>query len=263
MVRDVMGSPEPPATRHPATMHTGPLGSTIHVLRAEAGTVAELAEVDWSRSFGRVCLDPARGLITLMAPSRLHDELATILDHFVDVAASALGGAVKGLRTARLREPGAPPGTGMEPDGAFYIGERARAYRAALAAGKEAADAFFDENAPDLVIEVEVTNADEGKIGRYADLGVRELWLLDGRASAEVPRVEFLALEPRKTPRRLTFSNVLPNLTPDDVSEAVGSVRLSVTRDERTDAVAHIVLRRQRGSVRVREEGTSYAVRSE
>lgn len=113
------------------------------------------------------------------------------------------------------------------------------------------------------MVEVEITNADEGKVGRYADLGVRELWLLDGRASPEVQRVEFLALERRKTPRRLTSSNVLPNLTPDDVSEAVGSVRLSVTRDERTDAVARIVLRGQRGSVRVREEGTSYAVRSE
>ena len=262
MVGDVAVNSAGVETGHPSTMHTGPLGSTIHVIRADAGTVAELAAIDWNRSFRRVCLDPVRGLITLMAPSRLHDELATILDHVVDVAASALGGAVKGLRTARLREPGAPPGTGMEPDSAFYVGERARAYRTALAAGKEAADAFFDENAPDLVVEVEVTNADEGKIERYADLGVRELWLLDGRASTEAPRVEFLALQPRKTPRRLASSSVLRNLTPEDVREAVGRVRLSVTRDERTDAVARIVLRRQRGSVRVREEGTSYAARS-
>ena len=174
-------------TGYPATMHTGPLGSTIHVIRADAGTVAELAAIDWNRSFGRVCLDPVRGLITLMAPSRLHDELATILDHIVDVAASALGGAVKGLLTARLREPGAPPGTGMEPDCAFYVGERARAYRAALAAGRDAADAFFESNAPDLVVEVEITNADEGKVERYADLGVRELWRLDGRANLGGP----------------------------------------------------------------------------
>ena len=55
----------------PATMHTGPLGSTIHVLHADAGTVAELAAVDWNRCFPMVCLDPIRGLITLMAPSRL------------------------------------------------------------------------------------------------------------------------------------------------------------------------------------------------
>ena len=49
----------------PVTMHIGPLGSTIHVLRADAATVAELAAIDWSRHFRRVCLDPARGLITL------------------------------------------------------------------------------------------------------------------------------------------------------------------------------------------------------
>ena len=44
----------------PATMHIGPLGSTIHVLRADAGTIAQLAAIDWSRRFRRVCLDPAR-----------------------------------------------------------------------------------------------------------------------------------------------------------------------------------------------------------
>ena len=250
-------------TERPTTMHTGPLGSTIHVIRADAGTVIELAAVDWNRSFRRVCLDPVRGIITLMAPSRLHDELARVLDHLVDIAASTLTGAVTGLLTARLREPGAPPGTGMEPDCAFYVGERARAYRAALAAGRQAADAFFEAHAPDLVVDVEITNADQGKIERYADLGVRELWLLDGRASSEVPRAEFLALRPGATPRRLASSNVLPSLTPDDVCEAVTDVRLCMTRDERTEAVARIVRRRQRASVRVREAEPRYVASSD
>ena len=56
--------------RDPATtMHAGPLGSTLHVLRADAETVAALATVDWNRCFRRVCLDPVRGIITLTAPS--------------------------------------------------------------------------------------------------------------------------------------------------------------------------------------------------
>ena len=42
----------------PATMHTGPLGSTIHVLRADADTITQLAAIDWNRHFRRVCLDP-------------------------------------------------------------------------------------------------------------------------------------------------------------------------------------------------------------
>ena len=249
-------------TERQATMRTGPLGSTMHVLRADAETVVALAAIDWNRAFPLVYLDPIRGLITLMTPSRLHDELARALDHVVDIAASALTGAVKGLLSARLREPGASPGTGMEPDCAFYVGEKARAYRDALAHGKEAADAFFDENAPDLVVEVESTNADESKIDRYADLGVRELWLLQDPTGSGVPSTEFLALRPRTARRHLASSSVLGGLTPEDVRQAVAGVRLSVTRDERTAAVDRIVRRRQRASVRVREADTPYAARS-
>ena len=242
-----------------ATMHSGPLGSTIHVLRADAATIAELAAVDWNRGFRRVCLDPVGGLIVLMTPSRLHDELATVLDHVVDIAASTLSGAVTGLRTARLREPGAPPGTGMEPDCAFYVGDNARAYREALAKGEDAADAFFEKTAPDLVVEVEITNADAGKIERYADMGVRELWLLRHRGGRELPEAEFLALRPRTKPRQLAASNLVSPLTPSDIREAVTGMRLSVTHDERAEAVARIVRRRQRSSVRVREEDAPYA----
>ena len=158
-------------TERQATTRTGPLGSTIYVLQADPQTVVALAAIDWNRSFRRVCLDPVRGLITLMAPSRLHEEFAAILGHVVDVAASVLAGAAKDLLNARLREPGSPPGTGMEPDCAFYLSGKARAYRTALALGKEAADAFFDENAPDLVVEVEITRADESKIERLRGPG--------------------------------------------------------------------------------------------
>ena len=262
IVNLVAEDPGQAAAERQATMHTGPLGSTIHVLHADPQTVVELAALDWNRAFPLVYLDPVRGLITLMAPSRLHDELATALDQVVDIAASVLTGAVKGLLSARLREAGAPPGTGMEPDCAFYVGEKARAYRTALAAGKEAADAFFDENAPDLVVEVEITNADESKIERYADLGVRELWLLQDPAGSGVPSADFLALRPRTAPQQLASSNVLGGLTPEDVCQAVAGVRLSVTRDERTAAVDRIVRRRQRASVRVREADTPHAARS-
>ena len=79
--------------RQPATTHIGPLGSTIHVLRADAGTIAELAAIDWNRHFRRVCLDPVRGLISLMAPSNLHEDLTKIFDDIVDAAGSTLAGA--------------------------------------------------------------------------------------------------------------------------------------------------------------------------
>ncbi len=249
------------ASGREATTHTGPLGSTFHVLRADAGTIAELAAIDWNRSFSRVCLDPVRGLITLMTPSRLHEDLTDILNLIVDAAASVLAGAAKGLRHTRLRGPGDPPGTGMEPDCAFYVGARARAYRAAQAEGEAAADAFFERTPLDLVVEAEITNRDEGKIGRYAKIGVRELWRLHGRKGTRELRVEFLALHPGTEPREIAASEVIGSLTPGDVREAVDGVRLGVTLEERTEAVARIVRRRQQNSVRVREEAPPYAAR--
>ena len=245
----------------PATMYTGPLGSTIHVLRADAGTIAELAAIDWNRRFRRVCLDPVRGIITLMAPSFPHEDLARILDDIVDVAGSVTAGVSKGIRSTRLRGRGEPPGTGMEPDCAFYVGERARGFYAARADGDAALDAFVERIAPDLVVEVEITHADEGKAERYGQMGVRELWRLHGRKGTRELRADFLALGPGSTPRRLGASEVLEGLTPDDVCEAVEAVGASQTSDERAKAVARIVRRRRQASVRVREVAAAYSVR--
>ena len=242
----------------PATKHTGPLGSTIHALRADAGTVVELAAIDWNRHYRRVWLDPGGGLITLMSPSRLHEDLAKILDIVVDAAGSMLAGAVDGLRSTRLRRPSDPPGTGMEPDCAFYIGERARGYRDALIEGEAAADAFLERTAPDLVVEVEITSVDEGKIERYGEMGVRELWRLHGRKESKELRADFLALQPGSAPRPLDASELFPGFTPDDMCEAVDGVRFGLNQEERAEAVTRIVRRRQRASVRVREEETSY-----
>ena len=240
------------------TMFTGPLGSTIHVLRADAGTIAELAAIDWSCRFRRVCLDPVRGIITLMAPSRHHEDLTSIFDDIVDVAGGALTGITKKLRSPRIRRRSEPPGTGMEPDCAFYVGERAKGYYAALVKGEEAADAYVERTAPDLVVEVEITHADAGKAERYGEMGVRELWRLYGRKGTRELRAEFLALRSGCAPRELDASEVLEGLTPDDVCDAVNGVRLSPTRDGRTEAVTRIVRRRQGGSVRVREEEAPY-----
>ncbi len=244
---------------HPPTMHIGPLGSVIHVLRADSETIVELARVDWNRHFRRVCLDPVRGLITLMAPSHLHEDFTEILDRIVDAAGSAVSDAVKGLRSTRLRGSGEPPGTGMEPDCAFYVGERANGYYAARDEGDAAVVAFVERTAPDLVVETEISSFDESKIERYGDLGVRELWRLHGRKGSDEVRVDFLALRAGIVPRKVDASVVLAGLTPDDVCEAVEKVRFSRTLAERTEAVSRIVLRRQRAIVRVREEEEQYS----
>ena len=240
-------------------MHTGPLGSIFHILHADAETVTALAAVDWNRHFRRVCIDPARGLITLMSPSFPHEDFTELLNDIVEIAGEKLTGTVRRLRSTRLRQQGDPPGTGMEPDCAFYLGERARAFRATVAQGVEAADAFIERTAPDLVVEVEVTNVDASKTERYTELGVRELWRLHGDRKSWEFRAEFLALRPGTAPRRLDASEVLEGLTPDDVRDAVDGVRDGETRDARTKAVERVVQRRRDDMVRVREEAAAYS----
>ncbi len=240
-----------------STSFVGPLGSTIYHLRADADTVAALAGLDWTSRFRRVWLDPVGGIVVLMSPSSLHEGLTRVFDDIVAAAADALGRASTKLGSVRLRGQGAP-GTGMEPDCSFYVGERARAYLGALAESQEAADAFLEENGPDLVVEVEITHADEGKIGRYSDLGVREFWRLHGKHGEKTLRADFLALRRGAPPHPLEASEVLPGLTPSDVCQAVERVRLSPDHRERTEAVARIVRRRRQQSIRLREERAPY-----
>ena len=184
-----------------STSFLGPLGSTIYHLRANAATVAALAGLDWTSRFRRVCLDPVRGVVVLMVPSHLHERLTGVFDDIVDGAASEMDLASIELRSTRLREKGEPPGTGMEPDCSFYVGERAHAHLEALAESEGAADAFFEENGPDLVVEVETTHADEGKIERYGDMGVRECWQIHGKRGEEMLRADFSALRRGAPPR--------------------------------------------------------------
>ena len=247
----------------PNTRFVGPLGSTIHHLRADAATVAAVAGVDWNRRFRRVWLDPLRGVITLMSPSRLHENLTGVFESVVEGAAKTLALAAGGLRHTRLRRPEEPPGTGPEPDAAFYLGERARAYWAAEDEGEASADAFVERVGPDLVVDVEVTHADAGKVERYRDLGVREFWRVRGsrgsRARAAV-EVSFFSLTAGSEPKPLEVSTVLPGLLPVDVRQAVEAVRRTRDPVARIRVVARIVRRRQEQSIRVREERAEYRV---
>ena len=240
------------------TMSVGPLGSTIHALHADPETIAALAAIDWTRRFRRVCLDPVRGLITLMSPSRRHEDLSETIGDLVKIAANAFGRTTGGIRSTRLRGPDEPSGTGMEPDCAFYIGERAEGYRSARLEGGDAADAFVLHTAPDLVVEVEVTSVDEGKAERYGHLGVREMWRLRARRDSSEIDAEFLVLRLDAPPRPLRASQVLEGLEPADVREALAQLPAARTLSDRMEAVTRIVRRRQRNMQRIRDEAPDY-----
>ena len=110
------------------TTVTGPLDFTVHNLQAEPETVAALAAIEWNRRFRRVGPDPVRGLVTLIYPARLHEELSAMFGDIVEVAADTQSGAGRGIDSTRLRGGGNLPDTAMEPECAFHAGVRARAH---------------------------------------------------------------------------------------------------------------------------------------
>ena len=250
----------PSRAAKPATRFVGPLGSTIHHLRVDAATVLELSGLDWDRRFRRVRLDPAQGVITLVESSRLREELCGVFQDIVEGVAQTFGRPARGLRHTRLRRPEDPPGAGVEPDGAFYVGERATAYRDAFADGAEAANAFVERTGPDLVVEVESTPADDGRIEQYAALGAREFWRIRGRLDGGEVEPEFLAISSGASPRPLAASEVLPGLTPQDAGEAVPGLRRSPSVLDRMRIVTEIARRRQEQGERGSEKRAEPAV---
>ena len=91
--------------------------------------------------------------------------------------------------------------------------------------------------------------------GARCAVPTRQRWLHGRKESWEL-RADFLALHPGSAPRKLDASQVLEGLTPDDVCEAVEGVGFGQTHDERNEAVARVVRRRQ--SLSLREEREAY-----
>ena len=90
---------------------------------------------------------------TTLAPP---EDLTAIFDDIVDAVGGALAGAAKKLRSPRSRRQGEPPGTGMERDGAFYLGERAGDLRAAIVAGRAAAGLRHAASCLSMIVVVKV-----------------------------------------------------------------------------------------------------------
>ena len=68
------------------------------------------------------------------------------------------------------------------------------------------ADEYLERNAPDLVIEVELTSVDAGKTERSEQIGIRDLWRLHGRKGSREITADFLALQSNGAPRLLGAS---------------------------------------------------------
>lgn len=113
-----------------------------------------------------------RGRMEIMAPASTHEKPKSVLHRLVIVLSDELDIDVESLGSTTLKTE--LRARGAEPDDCFYVQNAPRVI------GKEEFD-FQHDPPPDIVVEIDRTNASLDKFPIYAGLGVPEIWRLAQR----------------------------------------------------------------------------------
>jgi Uma2 family endonuclease len=139
----------------------------------------------------------SHGVLEIMSPKRLHEQITRLIDMVVTLMAFELELNVDNCGAMTLRFESAQ--RGGEPDSCFYVANES------AVRGLEEIDLAVDPP-PDIVIEVDITSPSIDKFGLYLVAQIPEVWRFDGA------HMEFYVLSGEKydtTPHSLSF----PSLT--------------------------------------------------
>jgi Uma2 family endonuclease len=121
----------------------------------------------------RIFVNYDRGVMEVMMPSYIHEDIRDCLRVMVDILCEELGISMKaGGTTTHRRE---DLEKGVEPDECYWLHAKAAAM-----VGRHELDLTVDP-APTLVIEVNYTSSSVNRMAIYAALGVDEVWRFDER----------------------------------------------------------------------------------
>lgn len=120
----------------------------------------------------RLRLTYNRGSLEIMSPSPEHEFGKEVLGRFVETLAEEFEIEIYPLGSTTFKHPEL---SGAEPDKCFYI------RNISAIQGKTRLDPFNDP-APDLIIEIDITSSSQNRLQVYADLGVAEVWIYNGTA---------------------------------------------------------------------------------
>ncbi|MCU0239811.1 MAG: Uma2 family endonuclease [Pyrinomonadaceae bacterium] len=107
-----------------------------------------------------------RGILKLMSKSGEHEYYIEFLKQLVGILSRIILKKVIHFGGPTIKKSFAKKG--VEPDACFYVS------RANLVSGR--ADVNVSEIVPDIVVEVDVTHADEDKFEIYSAFGISEFW---------------------------------------------------------------------------------------
>lgn len=137
-----------------------------------------------------------RGVLEIMSPKRLHEQITRLVDMVVTLLAFELGLNVDNCGTMTLRLESAQHGG--EPDSCFYI-----ANEAAVRGVEEIKLQIHPP--PDIVLEVDITSPSLDKFGLYLAVRIPEVWRYDG---AHMNFYKLGAEQYEETSNSLSFSHL-------------------------------------------------------
>jgi Uma2 family endonuclease len=112
------------------------------------------------------------GYLDIMSPLPEHGKFGEIVQDIAREITRELGVKLEAYGSMTIRS--AWQSKGAEPDICFYVQSAERII------GKRSLD-FNTDPPPDIVVEIDLTNASQHKFPIYAALGVPEIWRYDGR----------------------------------------------------------------------------------
>ncbi len=149
-------------------------------LLAPPNEIIHLSGISWTTyetlleelSDRRLRLTYNRGNLEIMSPSPEHEFSKKLIGRFVETLAEEVEVGIYPLGSTTLKRPKL---IGAEPDECFYI-RQIDAVR-----GKKRLN-LTEDPAPDLVLEIDTTSSSQNRLQVYADLGVAEVWIYNGKS---------------------------------------------------------------------------------
>jgi Uma2 family endonuclease len=120
----------------------------------------------------RLRLTYNRGTLEIIAPSPEHELNKRVLGRFIETIAEELEISIYQLGSTTFKQPKL---SGAEPDECFYI------RNIAAVIGKKRLN-MPEDPAPDLIVEIDITSNSPNRLQVYADLGVAEVLIYNGKS---------------------------------------------------------------------------------
>lgn len=118
---------------------------------------------------GRIAYD--QGVLEIMSPSKLHENIKTLIARMIEAISEATGIEADGAGSTTFKREDLKKG--FEPDECYYI------KNSDAVLDKEELDLTIDPP-PDLAVEIDISRASLGKFGIYQALGIPEIWRYRG-----------------------------------------------------------------------------------